>query len=279
MVVRSHLLRTTNACLELDLYGEAGRALVLLPGAGGGLLRFRDIGNELADIGYKLAAMNYRGAGKSTGVLDPLTMHDLASDVAAVIEYLGAPATLLGNTFGNRVARCTAGDFPGLVEKLILVSAGGQVAPDPEVLKRWWQMFDPTLSDEVRMAAARDTLFSPENEVPGWWFQDNRSQVAADSAVLALKSTPPDDWQAGGDKHILVIQGADDVIAVPENAEALRRSWPDRVVVEIVENAGHAVLNERPRQVADIIKNYLGWAFDPFRERLNRPSNSRNESL
>ena len=80
--------------------------------------------------------MNYRVAGKSTGVLDPLTMHDLASDVAAVIEYLGAPATVLGNTFGNRVARCTTGDFPDLVEKLILVSTGGQVEADLEVLKR-----------------------------------------------------------------------------------------------------------------------------------------------
>ena len=80
--------------------------------------------------------MNYRGAGESTGVLNPLTMHDLAGDVAAVIEYLGAPALVLGWAFGNRVARCTASDFPDLVEKLILVCAGGQVEPDPKVYQR-----------------------------------------------------------------------------------------------------------------------------------------------
>ena len=88
-------------------------------------------------------------------MLDPLTMHDFAGDVAAVIEYLGAPATVLGNAFGNRVARCTAGDFPDLVERIILVCAGGQVEPDPELIKSMSQIFDPSLSDAVRLAAAR----------------------------------------------------------------------------------------------------------------------------
>lgn len=255
--MRSHLLYTSNAYLELDLYGEVGHALVLLPGVGGGLRRFRDIGNELANIGCKVAAMNYRGVGKSTGVLNPLTMHDLASDVAAVIEYLGAPATVLGNAFGNRVARCTADDFPDLVEKLILVCAGGQVAPELEVYKRMWQIFEPSLSDEARLDAAHETLFSPGNEVPDWFIHNNRSQEAAEASRLALQSTPPNEWQTGGDKQMLVIQGADDMVAVPENAEVLRQNWPERVKVEIVENAGHAVLNERPRQVAEIIKKHL----------------------
>ena len=92
-------------------------------------------------------------------------------------------------------------------------------------------MFDPSLSDEVRMAATRHALFSTGNEVPDWWLQDNRSQEAANSAVLTLQSTPPDDWQADGDKQILVIQGADDAVAVPEHAEALRTSWPSLLVV------------------------------------------------
>ncbi len=72
-----------------------------------------------------------------------------------------------------------------------------------------------------------------------------------------MQSTPLIEWQTGGDKPMLVIQGADDKVAVPENAELLKRNWPDRVKVEVVENAGHAVLIERPRQVAEIIKKYL----------------------
>jgi pimeloyl-ACP methyl ester carboxylesterase len=256
LIVKSYLLQTSNACLELELYGEVGHSVVLLPGAGGGIRGFREIGNELSNFGYKVAAMNYRGAGESTGVLNPLTMHDLAGDVAAVIEYLGAPALVLGWAFGNRVARCTASDFPDLVEKLILVCAGGQVEPDPKVYQRLWQSYDRSLTDEVRKSAVQETLFAPGNEVPEWFF-DSRSKEAADASRLALQSTPPIEWQPGGDKPMLVIQGAYDKVAVPENAEILRRNWPDRVKVEIVENAGHAVLIERPREVAEIIKKYL----------------------
>ena len=105
-------------------------------------------------------------------------------------------------------------------------------------------------------AAVPETLFAPGNEVPEWFF-DGRSKEAADASRLALQSTHPIEWQPGGDKPMLVIQGAYDKVAVPENAEILRRIWPDRVKVEIVENAGHAVLIERPREVAEIIKKYL----------------------
>lgn len=72
-----------------------------------------------------------------------------------------------------------------------------------------------------------------------------------------MAATKDDARQAGGRAEMLVVQGAQDIFAVPENAELLRARYPDRVTVRIVEHAGHAVLNERPDEVAGLIVEYL----------------------
>ncbi len=59
-------------------------------------------------------------------------MQDLAGDVAAVMERLGAPAIVIGNAFGNRVALFVAFGRPDLVTAVVLVCAGGGVAPEPD---------------------------------------------------------------------------------------------------------------------------------------------------
>ena len=44
----------------------------------------------------------------STGRLDGITLHDLARDIAAVVETLcDGPVVVIGHAFGNRVARAS----------------------------------------------------------------------------------------------------------------------------------------------------------------------------
>ena len=56
---------------------------------------------------------------------------------------------------------------------------------------------------------------------------------------------------------MLVVQGADDKIAPPENGHRLKARWPERVEVVDVPDAGHAILNEQPGVVADTIIDFL----------------------
>jgi pimeloyl-ACP methyl ester carboxylesterase len=71
-----------------------------------------------------------RGAGESRGPIDGVTVHDLAADVAGVLEAVGCgPAHLVGHAFGNRVARCLAADRPSLVRRVALLAAGGLIGP------------------------------------------------------------------------------------------------------------------------------------------------------
>ena len=56
---------------------------------------------------------------------------------------------------------------------------------------------------------------------------------------------------------MLVVQGTEDVVAVPENAKRLAAEFPDRVVLVEISNAGHALLPEQPELVEKAVLAYL----------------------
>jgi pimeloyl-ACP methyl ester carboxylesterase len=86
----------------------------------------------------------------------------------------------------------------------------------------------------------------------GWYFRAARAKRAADAR------TPLNEWWAGGSAAILVLQGAEDVIAVPENAKRLAAAFPDRGTLVEIPKAGHALLPEQPELIATAILAYLG---------------------
>src|SRR5262249_5526015 len=104
-----------DATLECTLRGS-GAPIVLLANAGCSVGYFDHLARALATAGFQTISINMRGVGGSLGSLDGTTLHDLAGDVAGVIEAIGCgPAHLVGHAFGNRIARCLAVDRPSVV--------------------------------------------------------------------------------------------------------------------------------------------------------------------
>jgi pimeloyl-ACP methyl ester carboxylesterase len=87
------------ARLEVTIKGR-GEPVVFIPSRGRGVEDFEDLSTRLVSVGYQAILPEPRGIGGSTGPLDGITYHDLASDVAAVIE-----STARG-TVGERAAAC-----------------------------------------------------------------------------------------------------------------------------------------------------------------------------
>ena len=111
----------------------SGDTVVLIPGGSMDASYFDDFAPILANAGFRSVAVNPRGAGESMGPMEGLTLHSFAEDIAGVIEALScAPAHVLGHAFRNRVARCLAVERPELVRSVILLAAGGLIAPDAE---------------------------------------------------------------------------------------------------------------------------------------------------
>jgi pimeloyl-ACP methyl ester carboxylesterase len=211
--------RRGDTVAEFGSLGD-GPTVVLLPGRGGeGPEQYDVLGPALAAAGFRAVAVNLRGVGNSAGTLDELSLHGLARDIAGVIKATGAPAHLVGRALGNRVARCTAMDFPAMVKSVTLLAAGGLVPPH----------LDQPLANPQR----------PRRQLRYW-------RAAGQAHEHAAQSTPLDEWWPGGNAPMLIVQGLADRIAVPENGRRLAADYPDRVRLREIPGAGHGVLFERP---------------------------------
>ena len=244
--------------LEVHRYARTGPLVCMLPGLGGGVRRFSDLAERLAQSGMQPVAINPRGAGSSTGPLANLRMRDLANDVALVIQRLGSPAFVIGNAFGNRVARYLASDRPDLVTAVILVCAGGEVPPDPQATAAMLKFLDESLSQDERLEAASQAFYSPGHGAGTAFIDPGRTAIASSSQIAATGAEENDNWLAGGSAPMLVVQGTEDKIAPPENGHRLQARWPDRVEVIDIPQAAHAVLCEQPEAVAQAVIEYIG---------------------
>src|SRR5579863_1552470 len=108
-----------NVAIEVIAEGS-GRPIVLLPSLGRDSEEFDPVAERIAAAGFRVLRPQPRGYGQSSGPMQNLTLHDLARDVAAVIQYENAgPAILAGHAFGHFVSRMAAVDFPNLVRAVI----------------------------------------------------------------------------------------------------------------------------------------------------------------
>ncbi len=234
----------------------AGPLVVLIPSLGRGAADFDDLATRLAAAGYEAAAIDPRGVGDSTGAMEGITLLDFAADVAAVAAALSPkPAVLVGHAFGNRVARATAATHPHAVSALVLLAAGGQVAPAREASKALSDVFDEALPPAAHKTAVQTAFFAPGGDpdpwLDGWHPAVRRAQSAAGAA------TAQESWIGAGDVDMLVVQAENDVIAPPANAEALAAAYPDRVSVAHLPSAGHAMLPEQPAAIAEVVIGFV----------------------
>jgi pimeloyl-ACP methyl ester carboxylesterase len=240
--------------LETHVYG-AGPAVVLIASLGRGAEDFADLAARLAAAGFCVLALEPRGVGASTSPLADVTMAGLADDVAAVIRALAdGPATVAGHAFGNRVARMVATTHGDLVGSVVLLACGGLVPPAPEVTRAMVSVFDVRLDPAARLDAIARAFFSPGHDPSPWEGGWHVATAAAQAAATA--ATPVEDWWTAGSADVLVVQPADDVVAVPENATRLVELLGERARMVTIPDAGHALLPEQPAAVAEAM---LGW--------------------
>jgi len=217
---------------------------------------FDAVSRRLMQAGYRTILPEPRGIGGSTGPLSGITLHDLATDVAAVIRATSrGPAIIVGHAFGNRVARMVATDHPTLVKQVVLLAVGGTAPMSPETEESFSRVFNSTLSKADRIAAIQRTFFATGNNAAvweqGWYFNTAGAQNAANRA------TPVGEWWGAGSAPVLVLQGTEDVVAVPENSRRLAAEYPKRVTIVEIPKAGHAMLPEQPERIVAAIVAYL----------------------
>lgn len=241
--------------LEYSVRGH-GPTIYMIPSFGRGCEDFDMLSDTLVRNGYRVVCAQPRGAGASTSEKKELTLTDMANDAATVLKAVGGtPAVLLGHDFGQRITRTLATQRPELVKSLVMFACGGKIKMAPEVRRAGQLCFDLSLPWYVRKAAVRYAFFAPGNDPTPWkggWYPETAKLQRGGIGDPASTY-----WAAGGVVKMLVVQGLQDVSAVPENARLFKADFPDRVQLVEIDHAAHALLPEQPRQAADAVLRFL----------------------
>jgi len=257
----TYLVAAGDAQIETIAEGD-GPLVVILPSRGRGAGDYGAVARAIAGAGYRVLRPQPRGIGGSKGPMAGLTLHDLARDVAAVIEHEmiehaviehAGPAIVVGHAFGNWVARMTAADHPRLVRGVAILAAAAKSYPKA-LAEAVTKCADLSLPDAERLKYLQFAFFAPGHDAREWlegfYPEVNASQRAAGLA------TPQAEWWGAGGAPLLDLQAEHDAFRPRGTANDLREEFGERVTVVTIADAGHALVPEQPQAV---VAAFLGW--------------------
>ena len=160
---------------------------------------------------------------------------------------------LLGQAFGNVLARVVTTDHPDLVRAVVLAAAEASQVP-PDVAKTPFIASDLDLPEVQRLAALRQGFFAPGHDpgiwLSGWYPATLKMQHAAAQATGVRES-----W-ACGTVPLLQVLGDRDPFNPKPYWHEMQEQFGDRVTLSILPGASHALFPEQPAAVAEAI---LPW--------------------
>jgi pimeloyl-ACP methyl ester carboxylesterase len=241
-----------------------GPLVVLVPGMGDLRAAYRFLAPALREAGYRVACTDLRGHGDSDNTFSSYGDVETAGDILAMIEELGGPAVLAGNSMGAGAAVLAAALEPDLVTGLVLIGPfvrNGEISTVQRLLLRvgmarpWaaaaWKAYMPKLyvgQRPVDFAEYRDRVVASLRR-PGYakaFSLTTRTDHGPAQARLADVATPT-----------LVLMGELDPDFPNPRAEA---DWIAETLngdVVMVPGAGHYPQSQRPDLTADVVIRFL----------------------
>ena len=148
-VDRKLVSRDNNVQIEVLSQGS-GPTIVLLPSLGRSGEDYNEVAAKLAASGFRVVRPQPRGIGRSKGPMENLNMHDLAADVAAVLDKeVKGPVVVVG---------C---DFTDEVHEVAVIRHGTMqvdVRPVAPPQDAFWRMLDETARERHNVAERRAEL-------------------------------------------------------------------------------------------------------------------------
>jgi pimeloyl-ACP methyl ester carboxylesterase len=116
----TQLLARPQGRIAYDVAGQ-GPTVVLVPGMGDLRTTYRFLAPALREAGYRVAVTDLRGHGESDAGFSSYGDAESGADLLALVEELGGPAVVVGNSMGAAAAAWAAAERPDLVSGLVLV--------------------------------------------------------------------------------------------------------------------------------------------------------------
>lgn len=223
---------------------------------GRGPTDFIPLSENLCSMGVKVVLPWPRGVGGSTGPTEDVNFHDLATDAAAALEAEKGEsfAYIAGHAYGCWIARTVAQDRPDLVSGIILLAAGAGSWPS-ELSSTIEIAMDDSVDEEARLEALCFAFFVKNADAVYWlegWYPNLVHVQRA-----ARTRTSKDTWWNSGQAPILDVIGLYDPFRPKAELDFYQREFGDRVHLETIDNASHALPDEKPAEVAEAICRWL----------------------
>jgi pimeloyl-ACP methyl ester carboxylesterase len=244
--------------------GGAGPLVVLVPGMGDLRAAYRFLAPALRDAGYRVASTDLRGHGASDTTFSSYGDSETSGDIVALIEELGGPAVVVGNSMAAGSAALAAARRPELVSGLVLVGPfvrNGKISAIQRLMLRaamarpWaatsWKMYLPKLYAGRRPAdfeEYRDAIVASLRR-PGY--------AKAFSLTTRTDHDPAEACLADVTAPTLVVMGERDPDFPDPQAEA---DWIGETLhaeVVMVPEAGHYPQSQQPEITTDAIRRFL----------------------
>ena len=252
-----------NATINYETWreGESGSWITLVNGHTRSLKDYRLMAKQFAADGFRVLALDNRGAGATVTTTD-FTYLDLAGDVVALWDHLQIPQShLLGISMGGEISQVVASENPERVNRLVLVSTtaddrwviranstpwGNDLAGIEQTLSPYFSATFLAANQPLVKAMAKNIL----DQVKSGFI------TKADSQRRAFRDF---NWVARLSEIgavTLVVHGDQDRIIAPDAAEELAQLIPN-ARLKLIPGAGHLLLAETYKQLYSLAKDFF----------------------
>jgi pimeloyl-ACP methyl ester carboxylesterase len=253
----TRMLQRGHGRIAYDILDGEGPLIVCVPGMGELRSSYRHNAGLIADAGYRVTTMDLRGHGDSDATFDSYDDVAAATDILALIDQLGGPALVVGNSMGAGSAVWAAAERPDLIAGIALLGPFVRQTPINPVLALafkvamsgpWapaiWHRYLPSLSPNRKPAdftQHRDQIRASMKR-PG--------HARAFTATTRTSHAPAEARLSEVDAPALVIMGTADPDFTDPTAEAkwIVQQLPNADYI-LVKDAGHYPQAEEPETV------------------------------
>jgi len=245
-----------------ELLGTGEKTVALLNGIAMNTLGWRVQAEYLRNRGFRVLLHDMRGQGLSDKPRGGYSLERHALDLRELMEGLGIrSASLVGISYGGKVALLAASMFPELIEKVVVLNTSHAV--DRALIARVdrWIMVSRLRSGRLLWQAMVPDIFSDrflnENSQFVASLAPNFELIDFDAFQEMAKAFVRLDLRGklAKGKPTLVVSGLDDKFFPPRYSKLIADELPGSRYVEL--DCGHVSIWEKPHDVNRIVYEFL----------------------
>ncbi|MDI2099592.1 alpha/beta fold hydrolase [Ruicaihuangia caeni] len=261
-------LETAGGSIAYQVEGE-GPLVVCVPGMADLRSSYRHLTPQLVAAGYRVATVDLRGHGDSDTTFESYDDEANAADVAALIDRLGGPALIVGNSMGAAIGALVAAQRPESVSALALLGPfvrDGKVSAATKAVMRFftrpsfvaatWKSYYPKLNAGAKPSDFATYAAAVINGIrrPG--------HARAISQTMLTSHAPAEAALPRVKTPTLVVMGDLDPDFASPHEEATWVADALRGDVAMIPDAGHYPHSQRPDLVGPLLVEFANRVTD-----------------